>query len=71
MVVNRAGPSVSTETTMKIEIWSDIACPSCYIGKHRLDTALSGIAHAGEVEVVWRSYQLDPNAPRVSDMGRV
>lgn len=53
---------------MKIEVWSDIACPWCYIGKRRLDTALSGFAHAGDVEVVWRSYQLDPEAPRVSDM---
>jgi predicted DsbA family dithiol-disulfide isomerase len=53
---------------MKIEVWSDIACPWCYIGKHRLDTALSSFAHAVGVEVVWRSYQLDPDAPRVSDM---
>ena len=52
---------------MKIEVWSDIACPWCYIGKHRLDTALSSFAHADGVEVVWRSYQLDPDAPRVSD----
>jgi len=53
---------------MKIEVWSDIACPWCYIGKHRLDTALSSFEHADGVEVVWRSYQLDPDAPRVSDM---
>ena len=53
---------------MQIEVWSDIACPWCYIGKHRLDTALSSFGHADEVEVVWRSYQLDPDAPRVSDM---
>lgn len=52
---------------MKIEVWSDIACPWCYIGKHRLDTAISSFAHADEVEVVWRSYQLDPDAPRVTD----
>lgn len=53
---------------MKIEVWSDIACPWCYIGKHRLDAALVNFPHADEVEVVWRSYQLDPGAPRVSDM---
>lgn len=53
---------------MKIEVWSDIACPWCYIGKHRLDTALANFAHAEKVEVVWRSYQLDPGAPRVSEM---
>ena len=53
---------------MKIEVWSDIACPWCWIGKHRLDAALSNFAHADEVDVVWRSYQLDPGAPRVSEM---
>ena len=53
---------------MRIEVWSDIACPWCYIGKHRLDTALSSFEHANAVEVVWRSYQLDPDAPRVSDL---
>ncbi|MBE7325057.1 DsbA family oxidoreductase [Nocardioides sp. Y6] len=49
---------------MRIEIWSDVVCPWCYIGKRRLETALSDFAHADEVEVVWRSYQLDPTAPR-------
>lgn len=53
---------------MKIEVWSDIACPWCFIGKHRLAAALSNFAHAEEVEVVWRSYQLDPGAPCVSEM---
>src|ERR1700755_1445815 len=49
---------------MKIEIWSDIACPWCYIGRRRLETALAQFEHADEVEVIWRSYQLDPSAPR-------
>jgi len=48
---------------MRIEIWSDVVCPWCYIGKRRLEKALSGFDHADEVEVVWRSYQLDPGAP--------
>jgi predicted DsbA family dithiol-disulfide isomerase len=51
---------------MLIEIWSDVVCPWCYIGKRRLETALAGFAHADEVEVVWRSFQLDPTAPRVA-----
>ncbi|MGD9960882.1 DsbA family oxidoreductase [Nocardioides sp.] len=46
---------------MRIEIWSDIVCPWCYIGKRRLETALAGFPH--EVEVVWRSFQLDPGSP--------
>ena len=48
---------------MKIEIWSDVVCPWCYIGKRRLESALAGFEHADEVEVVWHSYQLDPGAP--------
>jgi predicted DsbA family dithiol-disulfide isomerase len=48
---------------MRIEIWSDVVCPWCYIGKRRLETALETFAHAEDVEVVWRSFQLDPSAP--------
>lgn len=46
---------------MKIEVWSDIVCPFCYIGKRRLEEALATFAHAGQVELVWKSFQLDPN----------
>lgn len=49
---------------MKIEIWSDIACPWCYVGKRRFERALEQFEHAGDVEVVWRSFELDPQAPR-------
>lgn len=45
---------------MKIEIWSDIACPFCYIGKAHLEKALSNFEHTAEVEVCYYSYQLDP-----------
>ncbi|MDN5586323.1 MAG: DsbA family oxidoreductase [Brevibacterium sp.] len=48
---------------MRIEIWSDIACPWCYIGKRRFETALDGFAHKDDIEVEWRSYQLDPSLP--------
>ena len=48
---------------MQIEIWSDLICPFCGIGNRRLDNALAGFAHADEVKVVHRSFQLDPNAP--------
>ena len=48
---------------MKIEIWSDVVCPWCYIGKRRIENALAAFEHADEVEVHWRSYQLDPGAP--------
>ena len=48
---------------MKVEIWSDVVCPWCYIGKRRFEAALARFEHAGEVEVVWKSFELDPNAP--------
>src|SRR3954453_22556682 len=51
--------------TMKVEIWSDVVCPWCYIGKRRFESALERFAHRDQVEVVWRSFELDPNsAPR-------
>ncbi|MFX3623634.1 MAG: DsbA family oxidoreductase [Ectobacillus sp.] len=49
---------------MKIEIWSDFLCPFCYIGKRRLEAALQQFAHKDEVEVVYRSFELNPNAKR-------
>ncbi len=48
---------------MKIEIWSDIACPWCYIGKRRFEGALAEFPHRDALEIVWRSFELDPNAP--------
>ncbi len=48
---------------MKIEIWSDVVCPWCYVGKRRLEQALAAFPHRDEVEVVWRSFELDPQAP--------
>ena len=52
---------------MRVEIWSDIACPWCYVGKRRFEAALSGFPHRDEVEVTWRSFELDPQAPRVRE----
>ncbi|MGP9040385.1 DsbA family oxidoreductase [Cytobacillus sp. FSL W7-1323] len=49
---------------MKVEIWSDIACPFCYIGKRKFEHALVGFNQKDEVEVVYKSFQLDPNAPQ-------
>jgi len=48
---------------MQVEVWSDVVCPWCYIGKRKLETALSRFAHADQVEVLWRSFQLDPGVP--------
>jgi len=46
-----------------VEIWSDIACPWCYIGKRRFEAALAAYEHRDEVTVTWRSFELDPQAP--------
>lgn len=51
---------------MNIEIWSDIVCPWCYIGKRRFETALARFAHREQVTITWRSFELDPQAPRTS-----
>src|SRR3954453_18362893 len=48
---------------MQVEVWSDVVCPWCYIGKRRLETALEQFPHRDQVEVVWRSFQLDPSVP--------
>jgi predicted DsbA family dithiol-disulfide isomerase len=56
---------------MNVEIWSDIACPWCYIGKRRFEAALERFEHADQVEVHWRSFELDPAAPAVRPGGVV
>ena len=45
-------------------MWSDVVCPWCYLGKRRLEHALERFGNRDEVEVVWRSFELDPNGPR-------
>lgn len=52
---------------MKIEIWSDIFCPFCYIGKRKFEEALESFDKKEEVEVIYRSFELNPNAPKHSD----
>src|SRR3954453_5884529 len=48
---------------LTVEIWSDVVCPWCYIGKRRLEAALERFEHAAEVSILWRSFELDPDAP--------
>ena len=48
---------------MDVEIWSDIACPWCYVGKRRFEAALERFEHRDQVTVTWRSFELDPSAP--------
>src|SRR5688500_11271865 len=52
-------------SAVKLEIWSDIACPWCYVGKRRFERALASFPERDSVEVTWRSFELDPSAPRM------
>lgn len=60
---------MSAESTvadpMVVEVWSDVVCPWCCIGRAHLGIALAEFEHAADVEVVWRSFELDPSAPAV------
>lgn len=47
---------------LKVEIWADVVCPWCYIGKRRFEQALSQFGHSKDIEVEWRSYQLRPDS---------
>lgn len=51
---------------MKVDIWSDVVCPFCYIGKRQFEIALDQFEHKDKVEVTWHSFQLDPNTPKPS-----
>jgi predicted DsbA family dithiol-disulfide isomerase len=55
------------EKQLRVDVWSDIVCPWCAIGKHRLDRALASFPHHKDVEVVWRAFELDPSAPRIRE----
>ena len=50
--------------TINVEIWSDVVCPWCYIGKRRFESALARFEHRDQVDVLWRSFELDTRAPR-------
>ena len=49
---------------MRVDIWSDIVCPWCYIGERRFARGLAGFEHRDEVDVVYRSFELDPSIPK-------
>jgi predicted DsbA family dithiol-disulfide isomerase len=52
---------------LEVEIWSDIACPWCYVGKRRFEAALAAFAERDRVRLRWRAFELDPTAPRVRE----
>lgn len=54
---------------MKVEVWSDIMCPFCYIGKRHYESALAKFDNASHIDIVWKSYQLDPTIPEDVEKG--
>ncbi|MDX9751209.1 MAG: DsbA family oxidoreductase [Flavobacteriales bacterium] len=64
VVAEAAAPSSTpAPRTMTVEVWSDVVCPFCYIGKREFESALARFAHKDQVQVVWKSFELDPDAP--------
>ena len=55
--------------TLSVDVWSDVACPWCYVGKRRLEGALARFPHRSDVRVTWHAFELDPGAPRVRPPG--
>ncbi len=51
---------------MKIEVWSDFGCPFCYIGKRKLEKALNSFDHKEKIEVIYKSFELNPDAPLIA-----
>ncbi|HYW51678.1 MAG TPA: DsbA family oxidoreductase [Gemmatimonadaceae bacterium] len=64
-------PAPDGAPKMLVEIWSDIACPWCYIGKRRFEQALADFPHRDALDVVWRSFELDADAPKTAGLPTV
>jgi predicted DsbA family dithiol-disulfide isomerase len=56
-----------TMPKLTVDVWSDVVCPWCYIGKRRFEAALEGFEHRDDVTVLWHSFELDPEAPPVAE----
>jgi predicted DsbA family dithiol-disulfide isomerase len=61
--MNNLKPVGLDHPKMKVEVWSDIMCPFCYIGKRNYESALRGFEGRDNIEIEWRSFQLDPTIP--------
>ena len=66
---NDAMTSASTTPRLRVDIWSDIACPWCYVGKRRFEQALAQFPQRDVVDVVWHSFELDPSIPANTSQG--
>ena len=64
---NKDNLVMATAPKMKVEVWSDIMCPFCYIGKRNYETALQQFSQNDQVEIEWHSFQLDPTIPETTN----
>jgi predicted DsbA family dithiol-disulfide isomerase len=64
----KIGTCSSVAVIMRVDIWSDVVCPWCYIGKRRFEAALARFPHRAKIEIIWRSFELDPSAPASSEV---
>jgi len=62
--VNAQDKTPAKQDTIRVDIWSDVVCPFCYMGKHRFEKALNAFDYKNNVMIVWHSYQLNPSAPK-------
>jgi predicted DsbA family dithiol-disulfide isomerase len=60
---------LSMKKPLTVDVWSDIVCPWCAVGKRRLEAALARFPHKDDVEIVWRAFELDPSAPAGAQPG--
>jgi predicted DsbA family dithiol-disulfide isomerase len=60
--ISITGSSNTNQKKMQVEIWSDVVCPFCYIGKRKFEQALNRFPQKDKVEILWKSFQLDPEA---------
>jgi predicted DsbA family dithiol-disulfide isomerase len=59
-LVKHSKKRIMNDTTMLVEVWSDVMCPFCYIGKRKFETALATSGKSQKIQLVWKSFQLDP-----------
>ena len=59
----QSNPQPAPKTTVKIEIWSDVVCPFCFLGKKKMEQAIQKLDAEDKVEIIWHSFQLDPDFP--------
>jgi len=64
--VRQTQKKMTQQPRMKVERWSDMVCPFCYMGKHRFEKALAQFAHRDDIEVTWHSFQLYPGMKKIT-----